>query len=268
VLIEHASLSETGPVRPHNEDHLGWGRIAVPAGEPVAAGSGLIFAVADGLGAYGGGDVASRLAVTTLLQHAEATTGPDIKPTQLLRSGFEKANMTVFDAAMEGQGTRRMQTTMLALVLSPGEVHMGHVGDCRAYRLRGDGIEVLSTDHTQAMEMLRMRLITPEQASDHPARHALTRSLGAELIARVDLRKETLQQGDCFLMCSDGLWGKLALAEIRDALTSDDYQAALAGLVQLAIDRGGEDNSSGLMLRVVATPEAPPRPQGWRRFFL
>ena len=267
MLIEHASQSETGPVRPHNEDHLGWGRIAV-SGNPEGDGGGLIFAVADGLGAYGGGDVASELAVTTLLRHAEKHGGADLRPTQLLRSGFEQANMTVFDAAMEGQGTRRMQTTMLALAFSPGEVHMGHVGDCRAYRLRGDGIEVLSTDHTQAMEMLRMRLITPEQASDHPARHALTRSLGAELIARVDLRKENLQVGDSFLMCSDGLWGKLALAEIRDALASADYDDALGGLIGLAVERGGEDNATGLMLRVVATPEAPPRPQGWRRFFL
>ncbi|HEV1998855.1 MAG TPA: protein phosphatase 2C domain-containing protein [Candidatus Dormibacteraeota bacterium] len=267
-MVDHTSQSETGPVRPHNEDHLGWGHIAVPAGASEKAGAGLVFAVADGLGAYGGGDVASELAVTTLLRHAETSGGADVRPTQLLRAAFEKANMTVFHAALEGQGTRRMQTTMLALVLSPGEVHMGHVGDCRAYRLRGDGIEVLSTDHTQAMDMLRMRLITPEQASDHPARHALTRSLGAELIARVDLRKETLQPGDSFLLCSDGLWGKLALAEIRDALAATQLDDSLARLIDLAVQRGGEDNASGIALRVVETPEAPARPQGWRRFFL
>jgi PPM family protein phosphatase len=267
-VVEHASLSETGPVRPHNEDHLGWGRIAVPAGDRGDAARGLIFAVADGLGAYGGGDVASELAVSTLLRHAERGGGVEVRPGQLLRSGFEQANMRVFDAALEGHGTRRMQTTMLALVLSPGEVHMGHVGDCRAYRRRADSIEVLSTDHTQVMEMLRMRLITPEQASNHPARHALTRSLGSELIARVDLRKEDLQAGDSFLMCSDGLWGKLSLAEIRDALAASDHDQALGRLVDMAVERGGEDNATGLMLRVVKTPAAPPRPQGWRRFFI
>ncbi len=253
-------------MRPHNEDHLGWGRIAVPAETAEAEPTGLIFVVADGLGAYGGGDVASEMAVTTLLRHAERAR--DGRATQLLRSGFEAANLGIFDAALQGHGAGKMQTTMLALALSPGEAHMGHVGDCRAYRLRADSIELLSTDHSQAMEMLRMRLITPEQAADHPARHALTRSLGAELITRIDLRKDNLQAGDSFLLCSDGLWGKLTLAEIRDALAAPATETALAHLVELAIERGGEDNASGVMLRVLETPLAPPRAPGWRRFFL
>ncbi|MDQ6748611.1 MAG: protein phosphatase 2C domain-containing protein [Candidatus Dormibacteraeota bacterium] len=267
-MVEFASQSETGPVRPHNEDYLGWGRISMPAAPPAppAAPGGLIFVVADGLGAYGGGDVASAMAVDTLLRHAEKAGAG--RSTQLLRSGFEAANLGIFDASLQGRGSSKMQTTMLALALSPGEAHMAHVGDCRLYRLRGDSIDLLSTDHSQAMEMLRMRLITPEQAADHPARHALTRSLGAELIARVDLRKDNLQPGDAFLLCSDGLWGKLTLAEIRDSLVSSSYQASLAHLIERAAERGGEDNASGLMLRVVETPAAPPRPQGWRRFFL
>lgn len=265
-MVEHASLSETGPVRPRNEDHLGWGHIAVPGSAAEAQPAGLIFAVADGLGAYGGGDVASQMAVNTLLHHAEKAR--DARSAQLLRSGFEAANLGIFDAALEGHGTGKMQTTMLALLMSPGEVHMGHVGDCRAYRLRGDTVDLLSTDHSQAMDMLRMRLITPEQAADHPARHALTRSLGAELITRVDVRKENLQPGDTFLLCTDGLWGKLSLPEIRDALASAAQDEALAHLVNLSVERGGEDNASGLMLRVIDTPDAPARPQGWRRFFL
>ena len=265
-MIEHASLSETGPVRPHNEDSLGWGRIAVPGDAADEDCAGLVFVIADGLGAYGGGDVASRTAVETLLGHARK--GTESRPTQLLRAAFEQANLRVFDAALGGQGTRKMQTTMLALALNAGEAHIGHVGDCRVYRLRGGSMEVLSTDHTQAMEMLRMRIISPEQAADHPARHVLTRSLGAELIARVDVRRDSLESGDCFLLCSDGLWGKLAPAEIRDALLSDNYERALAGLVGLAVDRGGEDNASGLMVRVLETAAALARPQGWRRFFL
>jgi protein phosphatase len=234
----------------------------------AAPGGGLIFAVADGLGAYGGGDVASRMAVATLLEHAEREKLSADRPAQVLRSGFEAANIRIFDAALEGHGARRMQTTMLALFLSPGEAHLGHVGDCRAYRLRGDTVDLLSTDHTQVMEMLRMRLITPEQAAEHPGRHALTRSLGAELITRVDTRKEALQAHDAFLLCSDGLWGKLTVGEIRDALGEADLDGAVARLVQLAADRGGEDNASGVALRVLKTPEAPARPTGWRRLFL
>ncbi|MFN2463389.1 MAG: PP2C family serine/threonine-protein phosphatase [Candidatus Dormibacteria bacterium] len=253
-------------MRPHNEDHLGWGRIAAPAAGDAGEAAGIVFAIADGLGAYGGGDVASRTAVETLLGHVAGAA--EQRPTQLLRAAFEQANLRVFDAALAGQGAPKMQTTMLALALSAGEAHLGHVGDCRAYRVRGTSVEVLSTDHTQAMEMLRMRLISPEQASDHPARHVLTRSLGAELIARVDLRKDPLEAGDRFLLCSDGLWGKLSLAEIRDALLSADHADSIRRLVDLSVRRGGEDNASGLMLRVLETSPAPTRPQGWRRFFL
>jgi len=185
----------------------------------------------------------------------------------LLRSSFDIANRAIFDAALEGAGARRMQTTMSALLLRPGEAHLGHVGDCRTYRLRDDDLTLLTTDHTQVMEMLRMRLITPEQAADHPARYALTRSLGAELLLRTDVRKESLEAGDCFLVCSDGLWGKLDAAEIRSALGAE-LDSACEGLVAKAVERGGEDNATVIAVRVLESGEAPARPQGWRRFFL
>jgi serine/threonine protein phosphatase PrpC len=111
-----------------------------------------------------------------------------------------------------------------------------------------------------------MRLISPEQAHDHPARYALTRSLGGELIVRTDVRKEDLVDGDTFLVCSDGLWGKLDIAEIRSALAGE-VETAIATLVDLAIERGGEDNATGLLLRVEHAGESEARPAGWRRFF-
>jgi len=255
-------------VRPQNEDSLGWGRIAVPADAlPEATAAGLVFVIADGLGAYGGGDVASRMAVDTLLQHASKLGGNDVQASKLLRAAFDAANLGIFNAALSGEGTTKMQTTMSALVLGPGEAHLGHVGDGRVYRLRGASVDLLTSDHTQVMEMLRMRMITPEQAAEHPARHALTRSLGAELITRTDVRKETLLRGDSFVLCTDGLWGKIDLSEIRAALNSDDLDAACDSLVELSVERGGEDNASVVMVRVLRTPDAPAKPQGWRRFF-
>jgi PPM family protein phosphatase len=267
-VVDHASRTETGPVRPQNEDSLGWGRIGVPAGSPPeAAAAALVFVVADGLGAYGGGDVASRMAVETLLQHASKPSGVDVQAPRLLRAAFEAANLGIFNAALSGEGTSKMQTTMSALVLGPGEAHLGHVGDGRVYRLRGGSVDLLTSDHTQVMEMLRMRMITPEQAAEHPARHALTRSLGAELITRTDVRQERLLPGDSFVLCTDGLWGKVDLPELRTALKSDDLDAACDSLVDLAVERGGEDNATLVMIRVLRTPEAPAKPQGWRRFF-
>jgi protein phosphatase len=222
--------------------------------------------VADGLGAYGGGDVASRMAVEALLSRAaaERPVPESSRAPRFLRAAFDAANHAIFDAALDGAGARKMQTTMSALLLEPGELHMAHVGDCRVYRLRGDGLELLSSDHTQVMEMLRMRMITPEQAADHPARYALTRSLGGELIVRTDIRKEALVDGDRFLLCSDGLWGKVSAGEIVDAL-SGPPDAGCRDLVGLAVERGGEDNATALAIRVTRAGEAQARPQGWRR---
>ena len=166
-MVQHASLTETGPVRSQNEDFLGWGR--------VGASGGHLFAVADGLGAYGGGDVASRLAVEALLADVCGERAAGGRTPRLLRAAYDRANAVVFDAALDGHGTAKMQTTMSALLLEPGEAHLAHVGDCRAYRLRGDDLDLLTSDHTQVMEMMRMRLITAEQAAEHPARYALTR---------------------------------------------------------------------------------------------
>ena len=160
-----------------------------------------------------------------------------------------------------------MQTTLTTLLFSPGEVHVAHVGDCRAYRLRSDALELLTTDHTQVMEMLRMKLISPEQAADHPARYALTRSLGAELIVRTDIGRETLVDGDVYLLlCSDGLWSKVDANEIAAALRGD-VLSACERLVELAVERGGEDNSSALALRVHVAGRPPEVAAGWRRFF-
>jgi PPM family protein phosphatase len=189
-----------------------------------------------------------------------------VRLATVLRNAYSAANQRVFDAAISGQGTRKMQTTLTTLLLSPGEVHVAHVGDCRAYRLRGDTLEQLTTDHTQVMEMLRLKLITPEQAADHPARYALTRSLGAELIVRADIGRETLLDGDAYLLCSDGLWSKVDANEIAAAMR-DGCQSTCEQLVELAVERGGDDNASALAVRVRTAGQAPEAASGWKRFF-
>lgn len=293
-------MSTTGPVRARNEDHLGWGTVGFSNGRAMLVGSrgevesaplfvaldnvrpdawgpvgslsddvpgrGLVFSVADGLGAYGGGDVASEIAVRELLDHLAAHAGRGPRTASLLRDGFIAANQRVFDAALSGQGTRKMQTTLTALVIEPGEVHIGHVGDSRLYRLRGDTLELLTVDHTQVMEMLRMRLISPDQANDHPARYALNRSLGAELNFRTDIRKEELRDADAFLLCSDGLWSKVEAGEIADALQGD-LEAGCRMLIGLAVDRGGDDNAATLAIRVRSAGTAAEHPRGFLRLF-
>jgi serine/threonine protein phosphatase PrpC len=183
-----------------------------------------------------------------------------------IRDSFNKANGAILDAALSGKGGRKMQSTLSALVITPGEAHLGHVGDSRVYRRREGELELLTTDHSQVMELLRMHIITPEQAIEHPARYALTRSVGGNLMVRIDIRSERLEQDDTFLLCSDGLWSNVTSSEVAEAL---DLQPADAckQLVDLALGRGGDDNATAMVIRVREAGQRPDAPQGWRRLF-
>ena len=159
-----------------------------------------------------------------------------------------------------------MQSTLSALVITPGEAHLGHVGDSRVYRRREGELELLTTDHSQVMELLRMHIISPEQAIDHPARYALTRSVGNDITVRTDIRSESLDADDAFLLCSDGLWSNVTSSEISKAMDRSPAEAC-RWLVDLALGRGGDDNATAMAIRVRAAGQRPEAPQGWRRLF-
>jgi serine/threonine protein phosphatase PrpC len=226
---------------------------------------GVVFAVADGLGGYGGGEVASGLAVEACLEHTRRDDRGG-RLTATLRAGFNRANQSIFDAALGGQGGRKMQSTLSALAITPGEAHLAHVGDSRVYRRHHGELEVLTSDHSQVMELLRMHIITPEQAVDHPARYALTRSVGGDITVRVDVRTERLDAEDSFLLCSDGLWSNVTAGEMLEALAHSPAEAC-ERLVKLALDRGGDDNATAMAIRVREAGQRPESPQGWRRLF-
>jgi protein phosphatase len=276
--VEYAGLSVNGCVRDHNEDRFGW--IALDGGSPFVtpaaeasveesqAGSiaGLVFAVADGLGGYGGGEVASGLAVESSLTHVQKKHAAGSRVPSSVRDAFNLANQTILDAAHSGQGGRKMQSTLSTLVFTPGEAHLGHVGDSRIYRRRDGELDLLTNDHSQVMELLRLHIITPEQAVDHPARYALTRSVGGDIMVRIDVRTEALLEGDGFLLCSDGLWSNVTSSEIAAAM-AESPAAACKRLVDLALERGGDDNATALAIRVCVAGERPEARQGWRRLF-
>ncbi len=223
-----------------------------------------LFAVADGLGGHQGGAQASRAAVGTVVAGL-AEAGAAV-PEGAMRAAFRRANLAVFDGAQASQHTN-MQTTLTALALSRTAAIVGHVGDSRAYRLRRGRLELLTTDHTQVHEMLRLRLLTPEQAAKHPGRSVLTRSLGAELLVRVDVRRESVAAGDVYLLCTDGLWGEVSAEEIQQRLPQANLGRACEELVRLAKARGGPDNMSLIAVRVDAVDPGPRAPAGWRSLF-
>jgi serine/threonine protein phosphatase PrpC len=278
LAVEYAGLTVIGHVREHNEDRLGW--VAVDGGAPyvtpaaehtlaettVTSDQGLVFAVADGLGGYGGGEVASGMAVEASLTQTQKGVSGGARIPGTLRDAFNRANHAILDAAISGQGGRKMQSTLSTLVITPGEAHLGHVGDSRVYRRREGELELLTTDHSQVMELLRMHIITPEQAIEHPARYALTRSVGGDITVRTDIRNERLEREDAFLLCSDGLWSNVTSSEIAESLGHNPAEACRR-LVELALGRGGDDNATAMVVSVREAGQRPETPQGWRRLF-
>jgi protein phosphatase len=263
--LSWALHSVAGDVRPHNEDFAG---AYAPTTPDDAWDRPPVFVVADGLGGHAAGEVASRLATEAALQ--SWTDGQAGRPPQALRSAVRAANVAVYDAALE-HGRRGMGTTLTALTLAGTEAVVAHVGDSRAYLVRGDECTQLTTDHSRAAEMVRMKLITPEQAAAHPARSMLTRSLGADPTVQVDLVRNDLRRDDTFVLCSDGLWdvvGRADFCSICEALGSPSASTpteTAAALVDLAVKRGTADNVTALVVRVKTDRPIPGA--GTRRSF-
>jgi PPM family protein phosphatase len=259
-------VSEPGPFRDHNEDFVAARVLTTP---DDSWDRGPLLALADGMGGHAAGEVASRLAVEALTAaYAEGSPGP---PHQLLKGAARVANLAVVDAAQE-PGRRGMGTTMIGLALGGTEAAIAHVGDSRAYLVRGETCTQLTNDHSRVGEMLRMRMISAEQAANHPARSQLTRSLGGDPFVQVDLVRQNVQRHDTLVLCTDGLWDVVArpeIAEVGEQLAARQIPTAIAAaerLVGLAVERGSTDNVSAVLVHL--TSDQPIPPAGARRFRL
>ena len=249
-----AVRSDPGQVREHNEDFAG----AWHDGED----RGPIFVVADGLGGHAAGEVASRLAVDAALN--DWTSGSPSAPQAAIRNAVRKANVAVFDAALE-HNKRGMGTTIVAATLAGREAVVAHVGDSRAYLVHEDRCTQLTADHSRVAEMVRMKLITPEQAANHPARSMLTRSLGGEPMVQVDVNRHPVEHGDVLVLCSDGLWDLVSRNELTEAARLGPREAA-DHVVELALKRGAPDNVTVLLVSVTSQ-EPVPAASGRRSLF-
>jgi serine/threonine protein phosphatase PrpC len=268
TTVSWALRSDPGRIRAHNEDCAGawWKATDDPGPE-----RGPLFVLCDGLGGHAAGEVASRLAVDTALA-AWAAPGPPAAH-QAVRAAARAANLAVYDASLR-PGRRGMGTTLTALTLAGREALVAHVGDSRAYLVRDGHCSQLTADHSRVGEMLRMGLLTPEQAARHPARSQLTRTIGTDITVQVDLVRTPSEVGDVFVLCSDGLWDEVSRAEVASAVDPGGGRAPGVGavadaLVDLAIARESPDNVSVVVVRVVATqpgPAAEPRRSRLRKW--
>jgi PPM family protein phosphatase len=219
-----------------------------------------IFVVADGMGGAQAGEVASKTAAEAFDRDLPAGS-----PEQVLRETIEAANREINERARADPSLAGMGTTITAAIVNAGqeEVAIGHVGDSRAYRLRGGKLERLTRDHSLVEEMRRKGQLTDAQAEDHPQRSIITRALGPEPEVEVDLQTTPAAPGDVFLLCSDGLTtmvGEEKIARLLAGATS--MTAATRALVDEANRAGGRDNITALAFRLEDS-EAPARaPEG------
>lgn len=207
-----------------------------------------VFAVADGMGGAKAGEVASGLAAAALKETGSDGMRGEERVTQLI----QEANRRVFRRANEDREASGMGTTMTVALVEDGRVVFGHVGDSRAYLIRSGSIEQLTDDHSLVAELVRSGRLTPEEAEAHPQRSVITRAVGTEPDVDVDTFTIDPEDGDLFLICSDGLTDMVDDGTIIEAIERhrDDLDEAAKALVGAANRVGGEDNITVLLVEV------------------
>ncbi|GAB4279875.1 MAG: protein phosphatase 2C domain-containing protein [Coriobacteriia bacterium] len=233
----YAGATDTGLARSHNEDAY--------LVEPP------LFAVADGLGGHMAGEVASAIAIETLREEVR----PDSDEEDLAEA-VRRANARIAEAVSEGRGRFGMGTTLTAALVRGTDILVAHVGDSRAYLLGADGLKRVTRDHSLVGELVRKGTLTEEEARHHPNRSVITRALGSRPDVEPDTYRVSAGPGDRLLLCSDGLHGMIRDNEIEDILLrAPDAQAAVEALLSAALDAGGLDNVTVIVVEIGETPQ-------------
>lgn len=263
-----SGLTDVGLQRDHNEDSY------------AVLSEYDLFIVADGMGGHRAGDVASRLATDSIAEFFRSTAQEDAtwpfhfdtslsEDENRLVTGIRVANRRIFERSIRSRECAGMGTTIVGALYSrkKNRLFVGHVGDSRAYRVRGPSIQQLTRDHSLINDyLMAMPDLTEEQRAELP-KNVITRALGMQDSVAVDLVSDEPQLGDVYLLCSDGLSGMLADDQIRDVVeSSQDPIEICRRLIAKANENGGEDNITALVIRfdedadVPRITQAPPTP--------
>jgi len=244
-VVSVAAKTDLGRVRENNEDKF---EFYIPSEPAVLATRGMVFLVCDGMGGHAAGQIASELACKTFidvyLHH------PASEPETAMLSAVVAANRFVLDNSRAFPDRKGMGTTLSGLVLLQNRAYTVQLGDSRIYRLRGGEISPLTVDHTWVHEALREGVITAEEAENHPYKHVLTRAVGAEPDVRPEICLIDVQEGDVFLLCSDGLTNHVDDPTLGSVLSSHGLAEAAWTLIGHALQGGGSDNTTVLLVRV------------------
>jgi protein phosphatase len=250
--IQLAEITDTGKVREHNEDAIG-----------SDADIGLMV-LADGMGGYNAGEVASGIAVQTITElaseGADRESRNDLDPSTglmrqsiVLRDAVARANKIIFQTAQSQTHCEGMGTTLVCAMFYDNKVSLAHVGDSRAYRLRGNKFEQLTLDHSLLQELVDRGFYSEEEAQRSTNRNYVTRALGVEPTVEVEVREFDVLPEDVFLLCSDGLPDMVEDEDIHLTISTFNASLDVVGqqLVNLANEHGGRDNVSVMLAQVL-----------------
>lgn len=245
-----AGKTDVGRKRSHNEDNF-----AVVEQEHL-------FIVADGMGGHASGEVASQMAIDTLSEFFRATSAdPEATwPYKMDRAcGYEEnrlvtgvklANRRIFEAAQREKRLHGMGTTLVSMLCVENQCLIGHVGDSRVYRLRGENLQQLTEDHSLLNDYIKMKTMTQQEIDNFPHKNVIVRALGMKDTVKVDAVIDTPMPGDLYVLCSDGLAGPISDEEIRThVLQHKDLEQASQALIDQANENGGPDNITVVLVR-------------------
>jgi len=250
--IRSVGATDVGRIREHNEDTIG-----------VDADIGLLV-LADGMGGYNAGEVASGIAVKTIMSLVkEAIEREDLtshdrdsglsRPSIVLRDAILRANKIIYQTAKTQPQCEGMGTTIVACLFFDNKVSVAHVGDSRLYRVRNSRFERLTMDHSLLQELVDRGFYTQAEAQRAANKNYVTRALGVEPTVEVDIHEEAAQKGDFYVLCSDGLSDMVEDEDIHLTIStfSANLETVAKQLIQLSNDNGGRDNISIILAQVV-----------------
>lgn len=207
-----------------------------------------LLIAADGMGGHNGGEVASKIASTTVRNFVFDNFNSYTDKEELLRDGILKANEDTYKKSLGDEGLKGMGTTLTCCLILENWYYVGHVGDSRAYIINDKGITKITQDHSYVQQLIDNGSITESEAVNHPNRNVITRSIGTEEHVVIDTKIGGLGANDIIMLCTDGLTGYLSSSEIFDII-SLKHEEAVEDLIKLANERGGSDNISVIIAR-------------------
>ncbi|HED34545.1 MAG TPA: Stp1/IreP family PP2C-type Ser/Thr phosphatase [Gammaproteobacteria bacterium] len=264
--INITGITDEGLLREHNEDSIDY-----------SSELGLLV-LADGMGGHKGGEIASAMAVDTIMQNLVSAL-PEIPPgatdertgyslkSMAIENAIEVANLKIFEASKNNEQYEGMGTTVVVVLFYDNRVSIAHVGDSRLYRMRGELLEQITRDHTLLQELVDRGFYTPREAEKSLNKNLVTRAVGVNPGVDIDLQEDIVLTGDTYLICSDGLTDMINDDLVEDILLNypDDLQKMCEELIRQAKEHGGKDNVSVVLAQVA---KEFPAGSGWlSRFF-